>query len=320
MCTAWLWGRRDDGGVSFLTRAPHQEYVKAKGLKMVAIFEGRDAAGKGGVISRIASAMSPRICRVVALSAPNERERTQWYFQRYVAHLPAAGEIVLFDRSWYNRAGVENVMGFCSAEQYEQFVAEVPVFEKMLTDSGIVLVKYWLDVSDHEQEIRFEGRLHRSWKRWKLSPMDLFARSRWTEYARARDAMLQRTDSPHAPWLVVPSDDKKAARLNCISDLLSRIPYEEIHPPRLALPPRDSAESHPEYGPYTHPPVSAWRYVKPLYNGDNLSVLGALQADGTGDDGGSATPVNMEAIAALMTPPTSDEEDDDHFVGHAGDD
>ena len=287
---------------------------------MVAIFEGRDAAGKGGVISRIASAMSPRICRVVALSAPNERERTQWYFQRYVAHLPAAGEIVLFDRSWYNRAGVENVMGFCTNEQYEQFVAEVPVFEKMLTDSGIVLVKYWLDVSDHEQEIRFEGRLHRSWKRWKLSPMDLFARSRWTEYARARDAMLQRTDSPHAPWLVVPSDDKKAARLNCISDLLSRIPYEEIHPPRLSLPPRDSAESHPEYGPYTHPPASAWRYVKPLYNSDNLSVLGAIQADGGGDDGGSATPVNMEAIAALMTPPTSSDEDDDGLFSHAGDD
>ena len=181
-------------------------------------------AGKGGIISRIAAAMSPRVCKVVALSAPTERERTQWYFQRYVNHLPAAGEIVLFDRSWYNRAGVEKVMGFCSPEEYEAFMNDVPSFERMLVDNAkIVLVKYWLDVSDHEQEVRFEGRLHRSWKRWKLSPMDLYARSKWTEYAIARDEMLRRTDHPWAPWWVIPSDDKKISRLNTISDLLSRV-------------------------------------------------------------------------------------------------
>jgi polyphosphate kinase len=229
---------------------------------------------------------------------------------------------VLFDRSWYNRAGVEKVMGFCSEEAYEQFMAEVPVFEKMLVDSGIVLVKYWLDVSDHEQEIRFEGRLHRSWKRWKLSPMDLFARSRWTEYARARDAMLKRTDSPHAPWYVVPSDNKKAARLNCISDLLSRIPYEEIHPPRMALPPRDSADTHPEYGPYQHPPPSAWRYVQPLYDGEKLTVMGSIAADTPGDDGGSLTPVMRDRISAMLAPSTSSdtEEEDYELFQHSSDD
>ena len=177
-----------------------QESIKAKGLKVAVLFEGRDAAGKGGCISRIASAMSPRICRVVALSAPNEREKSQWYFQRYVQHLPSAGELVLFDRSWYNRAGVERVMGFCTDAQYETFMAEVPSFEKALTDSGTIVIKLWLEVSDAEQERRFQDRLRRSWKRWKLSPMDLFARSRWTEYAKARDAMLKRTDSKHAPW------------------------------------------------------------------------------------------------------------------------
>ncbi len=299
-----------------------QEYVKAKGLKIVVLFEGRDAAGKGGVISRIASAMSPRICRVVALSAPSERERTQWYFQRYVQHLPAAGEIVLFDRSWYNRAGVERVMGFCTDEEYEAFMEDVPKFERMLVEhGGIILIKYWLDVSDHEQEIRFEGRLHRSWKRWKLSPMDLYARSRWTEYARARDAMLQRTDHAHAPWYVVPSDQKKAARLNCISDLLSRIPYEEIHPAPLALPPRDSADTHPEYG-YQHPPPSAWRYVMPLYDSETLTAVPTPAKAVDADAGGAASPVladrgaNMDDLLAGMM---SEEDDDDALFAHAGD-
>ena len=199
-----------------------------------------------------------------------------------MAHLPAAGEIVLFDRSWYNRAGVERVMGFCTDAEYEAFMADVPAFERMLVEHGnIVLVKYWLDVSDTAQERRFEGRLHRSWKRWKLSPMDLFARSRWTEYARARDAMLRRTDHAAAPWRVVPSDNKKAARLNCISDLLSRVPYEEIHPPPLELPPRDSAGEH-SWDQYQHPPPHAWSYVMPLYDETSLSVSGALQDDGEG--------------------------------------
>jgi len=233
-----------------------------------------------------------------------------------VQHLPAAGEIVLFDRSWYNRAGVEHVMGFCTQEQYEQFMTDVPQFERMLVESaGIIVVKYWLDVSDAAQEARFQGRLHRSWKRWKLSPMDLFARSKWTEYAVARDAMLRRTDHAHAPWKVVPSDNKKAARLNCISDLLSRVDYEEMQPAPLTLPPRDSADdmvarSDGAYanGTYKHPPSSAWRYVPPLYDRAALSTTALCGEDG------SPVPCLAEAHEEH-----DHEDDEDERFAHAGD-
>ena len=247
-----------------------QEHVKAKGLKVAVVFEGRDAAGKGGVISRLSSAMSPRICRVVALPAPSDREKTQWYFQRYVPHLPAAGEIVLFDRSWYNRAGVEKVMGFCTDTQYEQFMRDVPMFEQSLVESGTVLIKLWLEVSDDEQERRFQDRLRRSWKRWKLSPMDLFARSRWTEYARARDAMLERTDSDIAPWMCINSDMKQLAQLNCISYILSKVDYEDVPMPPLSLPPRETDKG------YTAPPPTAWRWVPEVYTAKHLHVDEAL--------------------------------------------
>ncbi len=243
-----------------------QESVKANGKKVAVIFEGRDAAGKGGVISRIASAMSPRVCRIVALPAPTEKEKTQWYFQRYANHLPAAGEVVLFDRSWYNRAGVERVMGFCSDAQYETFMREVPFFEQSIVDSGTTLIKYWLEVSDQEQERRFQDRLRRSWKRWKLSPMDLFARSRWTEYAKARDAMLARTDHPYAPWWVLNSDNKQTAQLNCISHLLGSIEYEDLPMPPLTLPPREDDKG------YTPPPPSAWRFVPSVYSEKALAI------------------------------------------------
>ena len=220
-----------------------QEHIKHAGLKVIVVFEGRDAAGKGGVISRIASAMSPRVTRVVALSAPTEREKSQWYFQRYVNHFPAAGEMVLFDRSWYNRAGVERVMGFCSEAELELFFEQVGPFEKMIVDSGCILLKYWLDVSDEEQEARFQDRLRRSWKRWKLSPMDLFARSRWSEYAEAKTELFARTSTEACPWHVVPSDHKKSARLNCIQHLLASIPYEEVVPKGIEIPRRDEATS-----------------------------------------------------------------------------
>ena len=232
--------------------------------------------------------------------------------------MPAAGEIVLFDRSWYNRAGVEHVMGFCTPEEYEAFMTDVTTFERMLVEHGnIILVKYWLDVSDSAQERRFEGRLHRSWKRWKLSPMDLFARSRWTEYARARDEMLRRTTHDVAPWIVVPSDNKKAARLNCISDLLSRVPYEEIHPAPLALPPRDSADEHSEE-PYAHPPASAWRFVKPLYDELTMNTVSAVIDEA--DAGGAATPVRSADVNAVARDDAElmDEEEDDRYA-HAGD-
>ncbi len=202
-----------------------QEWIKTQGLKVVVVFEGRDAAGKGGVIKRITQHLNPRICRVVALPAPTEREQTQWYFQRYVPHLPAAGEMVLFDRSWYNRAGVERVMGFCNDDEYSEFLRSCPEFERMLVRSGIIVIKYWFSVSDEEQERRFQSRLEEPHKRWKLSPMDLESRSRWQEYSRAKDAMFAHTDIKQAPWFVVPSDIKKHARLNCISHLLSMIPY-----------------------------------------------------------------------------------------------
>ncbi len=223
-----------------------QEWVKKTGAKIIIIFEGRDAAGKGGVIKRITERVSPRVFRLVALPAPTEREKTQMYMQRYVAELPAGGEVVIFDRSWYNRSGVEYVMGFCNKEQHRKFLQSCPSFEMALVDSGIILLKYWLDVSEKEQHRRFQDRIKDPTKRWKLSPMDLESHRRFYDYSRARDAMLAATDIPQAPWVVVPSDDKKRARLNCIADLLSRIPYEEVpyHAPKL--PPRQKAHGYEE--------------------------------------------------------------------------
>jgi polyphosphate kinase 2 len=221
-----------------------QDWVVANRHKVVILFEGRDAAGKGGVIKRITQRLNPRVCRVAALPAPNDRERTQWYFQRYVAHLPAAGEIVLFDRSWYNRAGVERVMGFCNDEQYEEFFRSVPEFERMLARSGIQVIKYWFSISDEEQQMRFLGRIHDPLKQWKLSPMDLESRRRWEEYTKAKEVMLARTHIAEAPWWVVQADDKKRARLNCIHHLLGLIPYEEVPHPTVELPPR---ERHDDY-------------------------------------------------------------------------
>ena len=215
-----------------------QDWVVATGQKVVIIFEGRDAAGKGGVIKRITQRLNPRVCRVSALPAPNDRERTQWYFQRYVSHLPAAGEMVLFDRSWYNRAGVERVMGFCSDDQYEEFFRTVPEFEKMLARSGIKLIKYWFSISDDEQNLRFLGRIHDPLKQWKLSPMDLESRRRWEDYTKAKEIMLDRTHIEEAPWWVVPADDKKKARLNCIHHLLQQMPYQEVPHPSISLPER----------------------------------------------------------------------------------
>jgi polyphosphate kinase 2 len=221
-----------------------QDWVVHTGHKVVILFEGRDAAGKGGVIKRIVQRLNPRVCRVAALPAPNNRERTQWYFQRYVSHLPAAGEIVLFDRSWYNRAGVERVMGFCTDDQYEEFFQTVPEFERMLARSGIQLIKYWFSISDEEQNARFLGRIHDPLKQWKLSPMDLESRRRWEEYTRAKEVMLERTHIPEAPWWVVQGVDKKKARLNCIHHLLSQMPYEEVTHPEIQLPER---EYHDDY-------------------------------------------------------------------------
>ena len=221
-----------------------QDWVQATGHKVVIVFEGRDAAGKGGVIKRITQRLNPRVCRVVALPAPSDRERTQWYFQRYVPHLPAAGEIVLFDRSWYNRAGVEKVMGFCTDEQYEAFFRDVPEFEKMIARSGVQLIKYWFSVSDAEQELRFLGRIHDPLKQWKLSPMDLESRRRWELYTKAKEVMLERTHIPESPWWVVPADDKKKARLNCIHHLLSQMPYHEIERPGIELPERMRHEDY----------------------------------------------------------------------------
>lgn len=221
-----------------------QDWVKATGHRMVVIFEGRDAAGKGGAIKRITQRLNPRICRVAALPAPNDRERTQWYFQRYVSHLPAAGEIVLFDRSWYNRAGVERVMGFCTDEQYEEFFRSVPEFERMLVRSGIQIVKYWFSITDEEQELRFRARIEDPLKQWKLSPMDLESRSRWESYTRTKETMLERSSIPEAPWNVVQAVDKKRARLNCIAHLLAQVPYTPVEHPEVTLPPR---VCHPDY-------------------------------------------------------------------------
>jgi polyphosphate kinase 2 len=236
-----------------------QEWIRHKNLKVVVIFEGRDAAGKGGVIKRITESLNPRVCRVVALPAPTEREKTQWYFQRYVAHLPAGGEIVLFDRSWYNRAGVERVMGFCTDEEYAEFLRSVPEFERMLVRSGIILIKYWFSVSDKVQEKRFQARINDPTKRWKLSPMDLNSRARWVEYSRAKDEMFAHTDIKQAPWYVVNADNKMCARLNCIRHLLSLIPYEDLTPEPIALPPRQA-----EVG-YVRPPITDQTFVPEVY-------------------------------------------------------
>jgi polyphosphate kinase len=221
-----------------------QDYVVKTGKKIVILFEGRDAAGKGGAIKRIMQRLNPRVCRVAALPAPNERERTQWYFQRYVSHLPAAGEIVLFDRSWYNRAGVERVMGFCDDAQYDEFFRSVPEFEKMLVRSGIQLIKYWFSISDEEQAIRFLSRMNDPLKQWKLSPMDLESRRLWEDYTRAKEVMLERTHIPEAPWWIVQANDKKKARLNCIHHLLGQIEYAEVEHPSVTLPDRERSDSY----------------------------------------------------------------------------
>lgn len=221
-----------------------QEWIKHTGYKLVVIFEGRDAAGKGGVIKRIIQRLNPRIYKVVALTAPTEREKTQWYFQRYISHLPAAGEIVFFDRSWYNRAGVERVMGFCTDEEYKDFMNTVPDFERMICKSGIHLIKYWFSISDKEQEFRFNCRINDPLKQWKLSPMDLQSRVRWEKYTKAKEAMLAKTNIKEAPWYVVKADIKKLARLNCISHLLSSVPYEEIKTKKVKLPPREHNEGY----------------------------------------------------------------------------
>ena len=236
-----------------------QDWVVHTGHKVVILFEGRDAAGKGGVIKRITQRLNPRVCRVAALPAPNNRERTQWYFQRYVSHLPAAGEIVLFDRSWYNRAGVERVMNFCTDEQYEEFFRTVPEFERMLVRSGIQVIKYWFSISDEEQHARFLGRIYDPLKQWKLSPMDLESRRRWEEYTKAKEIMLERTHIEEAPWWLVQANDKKKARLNCIHHLLSQMPYEEIVHPPIALPQRERHED------YTRHPVPASIIVPEVY-------------------------------------------------------
>jgi polyphosphate kinase 2 len=235
-----------------------QEWVRNKGLKVVAIFEGRDAAGKGGTIKRITESLNPRVCRVVALAAPTEREKTQWYFQRYVVQLPAAGEIVLFDRSWYNRAGVERVMGFCSEAEYLEFLHSCPEFERMLVRSGIILIKYWFSVSDEEQERRFQERIKDPTKRWKLSPMDLESRRRWVEYSRAKDEMFAHTDLQQIPWYVVNADDKKSARLNVIRHLLSLIPYKDLTPEPIKLPAIDRKK-------YVRPPIADQNFVPEVY-------------------------------------------------------
>ena len=232
-----------------------QAWVKESGHRVVVVFEGRDAAGKGGTIKRITEPLNPRICQVVALPAPTEREKTQWYFQRYATHLPAAGEIVIFDRSWYNRAGVERVMGFCTDEEYADFMRTCPEFERMLVRSGIQLIKYWFSVSDEEQERRFQDRLDDPTKRWKLSPMDLESRKRWADYSRAKDEMFAHTDIPEAPWNVVESDVKRHARLNCIAHLLSVIPYEDLTPEPIELGER------PPPSEYERPPIEEQNFV-----------------------------------------------------------
>lgn len=236
-----------------------QDWVVANKVKVAVLFEGRDSAGKGGAIKRISQRLNPRVCKVVALPAPNEREKTQWYFQRYISQLPAGGEIVLFDRSWYNRAGVEKVMGFCTDEEYQEFLRTVPDLERMMISSGIILIKYWFSISDDEQYNRFMMRIHDPLKQWKLSPMDLEARRLWEAYTKAKEIMLERTHIPEAPWWVVAANDKKKARLNCISHLLTQIPYQEIDHPEITLPAR---VHNPDY---LRGPVPPEMYVPDLY-------------------------------------------------------
>jgi polyphosphate kinase 2 len=236
-----------------------QDWVKHQGLKVVVLFEGRDAAGKGGVIKRITQRLNPRICRVAALPAPSERERTQWYFQRYAAHLPAAGEIVLFDRSWYNRAGVERVMGFCTEVEYEAFFEDAPLFERLLTRSGVLVLKYWFSITDEEQQLRFNMRINDPLKQWKLSPMDVESRRRWEDYTLAKEAMLERTHIPEAPWWIVEAVDKRKARLNCISHLLEQIPYEDAPRPQVVLPDRV------RHADYSRTPLPSHMHVPSRY-------------------------------------------------------
>lgn len=236
-----------------------QYWIRDTGYRMIVLFEGRDAAGKGGTIKRLTEPLNPRGCRVVALGTPTERQKSQWYFQRYVEHFPAAGEIVVFDRSWYNRAGVERVMGFCTPEQVEQFLEDAPKFERMLVRSGILLLKYWFSVSDTEQEIRFQSRIDDPTRRWKLSPMDLEARNRWVDFSRAKDEMFNRTNIPEAPWFTVEADDKRRARLNCLRHVLGKVPWEDMTPPAIELPPR------PKQGDYTRPPINEQFFVPNTY-------------------------------------------------------
>jgi polyphosphate kinase 2 len=236
-----------------------QEWIKFKRLKVVVLFEGRDAAGKGGTIKRITESLSPRVTRVAALPAPTDREQSQWYFQRYVQHLPAGGEMVLFDRSWYNRAGVERVMGFCTEDEYREFLRTCPEFERMLVRSGIILIKYWFSVSNEEQERRFQKRIFHPEKHWKLSPMDLESRARWVEYSKAKDAMFAHTDIKQAPWYVVDGDDKKRARLNVITHLLNMIDYEDLTPQPIVLPPRQ------DEGGYVRPPITDQTFIPEVY-------------------------------------------------------
>jgi len=261
------------GGIRRLKKKPFEEelarlqvelvklqyWIKEKGLKVVVIFEGRDAAGKGGVIKRIIQRLNPRICRVVALGKPTEREESQWYFQRYVPHLPAAGEMVLFDRSWYNAAGVDRVMGFVTDEQYEEFIRSCPLFEEMLQRSGTTLIKYWFSVSDEEQERRFKDRIEDPRKRWKLSPMDLRSRELWVEYSKAKDYLFAHTDFSESPWYVVNADDKRRSRLNCIAHLLSMVPYQDLTPPPLKLPPRQKDDG------YVRPPLEEQNFIPEPY-------------------------------------------------------
>lgn len=236
-----------------------QEWIKSRGLKVIVIFEGRDAAGKGGVIKRITQSLNPRVCRVVALGVPTEREKSQWYFQRYVPHLPAAGELVLFDRSWYNRAGVERVMGFCLDDEYWEFLRSCPNFEMMLIRSGIIMIKYWFSVSDEEQAKRFSDRIEDPTKRWKISEMDIESMDKWDDYSRAKDEMFSYTDTKNSPWWVVEADDKRRARLNCISHLLSQIPFEDIHSKQIKLPERSHKST------YVRPPMSEQTFVPEKY-------------------------------------------------------
>ena len=236
-----------------------QYWVKATGFRLMVLFEGRDAAGKGGTIKRLTEPLNPRGCRVVALGTPSDEQKSQWYFQRYVSHLPSAGEIVVFDRSWYNRAGVERVMGFCSEDEVERFYDSCPLFEKMLVESGILLLKYWFSVSDHEQENRFKARIDDPTRRWKLSPMDLEARNRWVEFSKAKDDMFAHTNIPEAPWFTVEADDKRRARLNCLRHILTKVPWQDMTPPAIDLPPR------PEHTDYLRPPINEQFFVPNSY-------------------------------------------------------